>query len=225
MAAAATEWFLKTTWSETDQADFFARLKRSRSVGHKAQYLVRQARELENVGSPELLPAAISLLDKMLAEFPEPFFLSQAHGQKASCLGKLGKVDEAITHYRLALDAEKTFPNLRTGVVHDFGIFVAENKLSQLYDEALIALDKMRMPGTPFPNDVFREYGIRALIAEDRGELESAKKFAQTGLESAAKDRSGFRNHPDFGLVKDKETKFYKAVEAIAAKHIQSFSN
>ena len=225
MAADSTDWYTKTTWTETDQADFFTRLKKSRGAGQKAQYLVVQARRLEATGSPELLPAALSLLDKMLAEFPEPFFLSQAHGQKANCLSKLGKSDEALAHYRLALDAERKFPNLRTAVLHDFGIFVVQNKMSQLYGEVLTVLDTMKLPGSPFPYNVFRDYGIRALIAEERGENENARKFAQTALDTAAKDSSGFRNHPNFGLVKDRDTTFYQAVEAVAAKHIHSFSN
>ena len=225
MAAASTDWFTKTTWTEADQADFFARLKKSRGAGHKAQYLVVQARRLEETGSPELLPAALSLLDKMLTEFPEDFFLSQAHGQKANCLWKIGKADEALVHYRLALDAERKFPNLRTAVLHDFGVFVVQNKLSHLYDEALNVLDTMKIPGTPFPYNVFRDCGIRALVAEERGEIENARKWAQAALDAAAKNASGFRNHPNFGLVKDRETEFYKAVEAVATKHIQSFSN
>jgi hypothetical protein len=67
----ATDWFRKTSWSETDQADFFARLKRSRGASNKAQYLRIQASHLEGVGSPGLLRASLTLLDK-----ETPFFKS-----------------------------------------------------------------------------------------------------------------------------------------------------
>jgi len=65
----ANDWFRKTSWGEADQADFFTRLKRSRTAGNKAQYLRIQASHLEGAGSPEFLRAAITLLDKMLTEF------------------------------------------------------------------------------------------------------------------------------------------------------------
>jgi hypothetical protein len=47
----ANDWYRKTTWSEADQADFFARFKRSRTPYNKAQYLRIQANYLEGVGS------------------------------------------------------------------------------------------------------------------------------------------------------------------------------
>jgi tetratricopeptide (TPR) repeat protein len=197
----ANDWYTKTSWNDADQADFFAHLKRSRGAGNKAEYLVRQADRLERVGSPELLQAAIMLLDKMLAEFPEPFRLTEAYGQKASCLRKLGDLDQAIVNYRRALEAEQKFPNHRTQVLHEFGRLVVENKLTQLYDEALAVLDEMELPGRKFPSQIYKGYGIRALIAAHKGEIESAWKLAQVALDAAAKDHSGFRYHPNLGLV------------------------
>jgi tetratricopeptide (TPR) repeat protein len=221
----ANDWFTKTSWSGADQADFYAHLKRSRKASNRAQYLRVQADRLERVGSPELLQAAIVLLDKMLAECPELTQLAWAYSQKASCLAKLGDLDQAVALCRRALEAERKFPNSRSQASNDFGRLVAENRIMQLYDEALAVLDGMKHPGTQFPSDVYKSFGIRALIAADRGEIESAPKFAKVALNAAAKDHSGFRYHPNFGLVQDRESRFHKTIEAVANGRGQSFLN
>ena len=221
----ANDWFTKSSWNEADQADFFAHFKRSRGASNKAQYLRVQADRLERTGSPELLQAAIVLLDKMLAEFPEVTQLALACCQKANCLAKLGDRDQALAYYRHALDAERKFPFSRTQTLHDFGIFVVENKMTQFYDEALAVLEEMKLPGSEFPSDVYKGYGIRALIAAHKGEIEKAKEFAGIALGAARKEHSGLRYHPTFGLVQNRESGFYQAIETIVTSHVQSFAN
>jgi tetratricopeptide (TPR) repeat protein len=218
----ADDWFTKKTWSEADQADFFARLKRTRTPHHKANYLWVQARELDNVGLPL---EAMTLLDKVLSEFPEPFWLPLVCQLKAEIFVKFGDLDQAIAFYRRALDIERKHPNHRTQAVYDFGKLVTENKMTMLYDEALAVLKEMETPGTKFPDAVYKINGIFAVVAEHKGQVEEAKKFAQAALDAAVKDKSDFRHHPKFGLVKDKKSKFYETIEAIAAKDIQSFPN
>ena len=211
----ANDWFRKTTWSEADQADFFARLKRSRGAGNKAQYLRIQAYHLEETHDPKLIRAAIPLLDKMIAEFPEQGELASALSQKASCLGALGLLNEAIDCYREAFDAQRKFPQRRTRAWLEFGRFVCDHKIVNSYDEAWAILDELKYV-SPFPVDVYELHGIRAIIAAHKGNSESAKQFAKTAMECAAATNSGFRYHPTVGLVRDKETPFYKSVEAIA---------
>jgi tetratricopeptide (TPR) repeat protein len=196
------DWYSKTTWTEADQADFFARLKRSRTAHNKANYLWVQARELDKVG---LSHKAMMLLNKVLTEFPEPYWLPLVCKLKAEIFVKIGNLDEAIAFYRRAL--------------------VVENKMMPLYDEALAVLDEMELPGKKFPVQIYKKNGILAIIAAHKRQSENARKFAQIALDAVAKDNSGFRYHPKFGLVQDQESKFYNAVEAIAISHIQSFSN
>ena len=213
----ATDWFRKTTWREADQADFYARLKRCRTTYNKAQYLRIQACHLEGVGSPEMLKKSLELLDKMFAEFPEQSQLATAYQQKASCLAKLGNIGGAISNYQRALETERQYPRVKSYAFMEFGKLVALNKLARFYDEALAALEaELVSRGIQFPSDTFNAYGIRSLIAAERGLAQKAKEFAQVALEAAAKDHSGLRYHPEAGLVRDRETPFYKSVEAIA---------
>ena len=212
----ANDWFRKTIWDEADQADFFARLKRSRTTYNKAQYLRIQASHLEGVGLPELLKASLMLLDKMLAEFPEKTQLASAFGQKASCLAKLGEIDHAIAYYQRALKTEGEFPNVKTNAFMQFGRLVVENNLTKLFDEALEELKELDSRGIKFPSDIYQAFGIRSIIAATRGEAGKAKEFAKIALEAADKAHSGLRYHSTVGLVRDKETPFYKTVRAIA---------
>jgi tetratricopeptide (TPR) repeat protein len=213
----ANDWFRKTSWSEADQADFFVRLKRCRTAYNKAQYLRIQAFHLEGVGSYEMLRASLELLEKMFAEFPEQTQLASAYNQKASCLAKLGDIDNAIVNYQCALETERKFPRVKTNAFMDFGKLVAENKLMRFYDEALTVLEaELNSRGIQFPADTFNAFGIRSLIAAQRGQTQEARKFAKVALEAAAKIDSGLRYHPTVGLVRDKETSFYKSVRAIA---------
>jgi len=213
----ANDWFRKTTWSEADQADFFARLKRCRTTCNKAQYLRIQAGHLEEVGSQELVRSSLELLDKMLAEFPEQIQLASAYNQKASCLAKLGDIENAIANYQRALETEREFPQVKTYAFINFGKLVAERKLTQFFDEALSILEKgLNSRGIAFPSDTFNAFGIRSIVAAQRGQIDRAKEFAKIALEAAEKIHSGFRYHSSVGLVRDKETSFYKSVQAIA---------
>jgi tetratricopeptide (TPR) repeat protein len=213
----ANDWFRKTTWSEADQADFFARLKRSRGDGMKAQFLRIQAYHLEETQSLELVRVAVTLLDKMLIEFPQasPSELPSAYNQKATCLAALGKNGEAIDCYRLALDAERK-TKCRTRAWLDFGRFICERMLFELFDEAVAILDEFKLNGLLFPIDTYEFSGIHAIIAARKRDIAKAKQFAAAALKAAAETKSGLRYHPTIGLVRDKETPFYKSVQAIA---------
>jgi tetratricopeptide (TPR) repeat protein len=225
----ANDWCRKTTWSEADKADFFSRLSRR---GDKTKYLLIQANSLEEVGSPELLKASIALWDQLIVEFVNDATfthhreLAVAYNRKAGCYLKLGDVENAIANYRRVFAIERDLGSPATLTFFDFGKLVAEKHLRDHFDEALIALDAgAKYLGKHLPADTFNLFGIRSLIAAQKGEIEKAKEFAQIALEAAAKDKSDIRYHSKFGLVKDRESKFYDAIEAIATSDIQSFSN
>jgi tetratricopeptide (TPR) repeat protein len=216
------DWYTRKTWTEADQADYFSRLNRSRTPHHKAQYLWVQARELHDAG---LTREAIPLLDKMLAECPEPFFMPLVCMTKAECLNALGDVKAALESYRLGLEVERKRPNHRTEACYDFGKLVVEHKLTRHYNEALAILDKMGDSECALPSQIYRENGIRAIIAAHKKQFQKAKDYARVALKAAHKRDSGFRRHRKFGLVKNPESAFYDAIEAIAASDTKSFSD
>ena len=225
----SNDWCKKKTWSEADKADFFSRLSRR---GDKSKYLSIQANILEEVGSPELLKASIALLDQLIVEFVNDVTfthhrqLAAAYNRKAGCYLKLGDVENAVADYRRVFAVERELGSPATLAFFNFGKLVAEKHLRDHFDEALTVLDAgAKYLGKHLPADTFYLFGIRSLIAAQKGEIEKAKEFARIALETAAKDNSGIRYHPKFGLVKNRESKFYEAIEAIATSHIQSFSS
>lgn len=225
----ANDWCKKKSWSEADKADFYSRLSRR---GDKAKYLEIQADCLEAAGSPELLKASISLREELidLLKRDETFHLvrpiAMAYEKKAGCYLKLGDIENAIADYRQVFAIERELGSPTTLAFFRFGRLVAENHLRDYFDEALTALDAgEKYIGKHLPADTFYFLGIRSIIAAQKGEIEKSQKLAKVALEAAHKDNSGIHYHPNFGLVEDKESKFYEAIEAIATNHIQSFSN
>lgn len=223
----ANDWCKKKTWNEADQADFYSRLSRR---GDKTKYLEIQAASLETAGSPELLKASISLWEQLIDELKREVFytprkVAKAYYQRAGCYLKLGDIENAIADYRHVFAIEREVGSPTTLAFFDFGKLVVEKRLRVHFDEALTALDAgAKYLGKHLPADTFYLFGIRSLIAAQKGEVEKSKEFAKVALEAAQKDNSGIRHHPKFGLVNDRESKFYEAIEAIATNHIQSFA-
>jgi hypothetical protein len=54
-----------------------------------------------------------------------------------------------------------------------------------------------------FAADHFRWHAAKSLIARALGNLDEARKHARIALAAASKQNSGFRYHPDVGLVGD----------------------
>jgi tetratricopeptide (TPR) repeat protein len=209
-----TDWFRRTTWSDADREDFNARLKRSRGEGNKAQYLRIQAGHLADVGHHT---AAIELLDRLFAEFPQRIELAQAHRQKAESLAKLGQIEAAVKEYRVALQTERDFPNVQTNAWLDFGWLVVERQLRDYYHEVSQVLDEFRdEDGLKFPAIEYRYAAIQALLADYRGEKAQAREFAQRAVVEAAKDHSGLHYHPTVGLVGSERNAFANRLRTLA---------
>jgi hypothetical protein len=107
---------------------------------------------------------------------------------------------------------------VKTYAFIEFGKLVVENKLTEFFDEALAALEELNSRGIQFPMDIYHAFGIRSVISAQRGEDGKAKEFAKIAIEAAAEVHSGLRYHATIGLVRDKETSFFKSVTAIAEK-------
>ena len=209
-----TERFRRTTWTDADRQDFNARLKRCRSASSKAQYLRLQALHLTEAGHHD---GTIELLDRLFSEFPDSIDIAQAHTQKGESLAKLGRTDEAIDEYRAALHREREFPNVRTNTWLDFGWFVLEQQLTQLYEEVGRALEEFRVEdGLKFPANEYRYAAMQSLLADARGEKGRAREFAKQALAEAAKDLSGLRYHPTVGLVGSERGSFANRLKTLA---------
>ena len=189
------DWFRNTTWNEAVEQSFNEKLHRAK---RKEQYLRIQACTLAR-SHPEV---ALQLLDRYFAS-KDDFDRAQAYVDRATALLALGRVNEAIESYKAALAREAESPNLQTLAYLDLPFLIATRGIREKYDDAIHALEKYktRLASLAFPADRFRWHAAYALISAERNDAANAKVHAQSALEAAALDHSGFRYHPTVGLV------------------------
>jgi hypothetical protein len=210
-----TDWYRRTTWTEDDQREFFARNARSRGPDSKEQYVRIQAETLLGTRRPNLAEAALTLLEQNLRDYPTALFRAATFDAAGRCCASLGKVDEAVAYFRNALSREKEFPGLGTNACFHFAKLVVEAKRENLYDEALSAAEGFGHP--VFPAHAYYLNGIRAVVAARDGDGGLAQVHATTALHAAAVRDTGLshdRGH--LGTVADRSTSFHEALELIA---------
>jgi len=175
---AKSEWFRRITWTDEDRREFTARLGRSRSTFHKAQYLRIQALHLERDADPPRPDAALELLDQLLHNYPEPFELAAALEQRARCLRQLGHSAEALNACCQALEMERRYPNVRGTAYLEYAELVLELQRSDLYEEAVVLLVE-RSAEEPFPFLQYRSRVARAFLCERLGREVEARDSAR----------------------------------------------
>lgn len=188
------DWYRNQTWNEAIASRFFEKLKRARQ---KEQYLRIQASILAQT-HPEV---ALDLLDRYFT-LPDDFDHAQAYVDRATALRALGRTDEAIASLENALSFEDQNPRVRTNAYLDLPFMVATNAIESWYGRARELLDASP-ERLMFPIDHFRWHAAKALIAVAEGDGVHAKQHAKAAIEASERVHSGFRYHPDVGLVDD----------------------
>lgn len=193
------EWFRRRTWTESDRAEFFTRLARSRSSFHKAQYARIQAFELHRAGYAH---AALELLDKIVESWMADAQRASVHHQRAECLRDLGRDADALEAYRETFAEQRVERSYLTNAHVEFAWWVAVTGKSELFEEAISVLEEFSRHGSiAFPAAVYLAEGARALIHHARGDSESATAHARRALGAAEAKESGLRYHQNVGLV------------------------
>jgi len=208
------EWFRCKTWTSADREQFFARLRPTRTVEKKAQYLRVQAVELLTTGTAEGAEAARELVEVLLKDYAIPFELAQAYLIKGECLERARDLPGAIAVYRQSLEAQRVYPNVRTTAPLAFGWLVATHPFPEHYEEPLRVLDEFE--DSAFPLSRYRTYGARALINDALGRDSAAKKWAALALDAASAQHSGFRYHPRLGLVENPDERIRARLRELA---------
>jgi hypothetical protein len=209
------DWFRRSTWSDNDRDEFETRLRRARPTG-RAQYLRIQAFHLADAGRDDLLSPALELLRRLLAEYPESGEVAAAEHLRAKCHERMGDTLLAVEAYRAAMEAERRRPTIRTDAALDFALFVSRRSLASLFAEVSSILDEHVDDLRPFPIQRFKFHAARALLAVSR-EPEKARNDAALALKEAAATDSGFRYHPQVGLVGDTDETVRQRLERLAA--------
>jgi tetratricopeptide (TPR) repeat protein len=190
---AAAEWFRNEEWNPTIEEHFFKKLSRAKD---KAQYLKIQAGCL----SKRYPQVALQLLNKFFALEGNSIFRAEAFLHEAQAYLSVGAKQKAIESFQKALQREREFPNVVTNACSEYGLLVATEKISDLFDDVLKVLQGHKAV-LLFPIEQFLWYGIHALITEARGEHQAAKEYAAKALHFSVLTHSGLRYHPKLGLV------------------------
>lgn len=194
------DWYRRKTWTNRDEEEFFAKLKRARVEG-RAQYLKIQAIELVETKEKYLLDIAEELLNKVLTEYPERKI------ETSSVLHTLGDIYrlranyvKALEYYGQSLDFEKKFPNVITTSYLDFSELAVKTASINLYDftEALLE-DKLAQQ--LFPLAKYKMCSILSIINHEKGNLGKAKYYYDLAEENANAETSGLRYHKHLGVV------------------------
>jgi len=205
------DWFRSPDWSPTAQADFEARLKRSRDWNH-AQYIRIKGLALREA---ELVKPA---RDFGSASFDQGL----GHDfEKAGTLEHLGDSyrntePERATHYYRRLLSEHPTLNGTTATVE---IALAELEMAKGRradtDEALKLLNSFLERGTSqFPNVLFRWHLVLIDVAQATGEKETVQRAARTALDLASRGPVSPR-HKDVGVV-DADAKTLRRLRQLA---------
>jgi len=195
----SNDWFRHTSWSEGDEREFFARLKRARK---KDQYLLIQALTLLETRDKHLAASALGLLDTLLGQGVDAVFLSSAHLARAEALVALDRLPEAVDGFRAALDARRAFPNAINYAELAFLWSVARLRREEYYEEALAAVrDFQSASDLALPVNAYQYYGALALIADDRRHTAEARRWANRAMRAASVTKGPFSRHPNFGTL------------------------
>jgi tetratricopeptide (TPR) repeat protein len=207
-------WYRRTSWTAADQAQFEERIRRSRGPDSKAQYMRIQADTLRQTAKPELLRAALELLQRSFREFPGAMDCALAFECAGQCCEQLGDHERAIDFYQRALARERDFPGIGTNACFRLGKLVAEHRRSDLYDDALAALERFGRPA--FPWHAYMTNAIRGIITAARGDRSLARKFAQVAMEAAQVRDAGW-GRDGTGVVNDQDTRLHEMIRQLAS--------
>jgi tetratricopeptide (TPR) repeat protein len=159
--------------------------------------------------------STLELLDHMLDAYPQSSELAAAHWCRADCLAGLGQLDEAFEALRTSLATERDAPNWRTTAYLTFGWLAIRHRRTDLYDEALAALDEFGGREL-LPRQQYEAAAIRALVFEAKGDHHDAASSARRALDAAAKTDSGLRYHKHLGLVVERDPRIHRELERLA---------
>lgn len=206
------DWFRNEEWTAEIETAFEAKLSRARD---KAQYLLLQAGHLTG-SHPEV---ALALIDRYFAAGGN-LSLASAHEIRAHANLSLGQLSEAISAFEAALSREKEFPNWRTRAAFDLAKLIVDCEMTERYYRAQELLDELRYRLT-FPADRYIWAGTAAVISAWQGHLDEGRALAREALSAATATHSGFRYHPDVGLVRSADDDFRARLTALANGHAE----
>lgn len=198
------EWYRKTTWTKTDEEEFWGKIKRSRSPYNKSQFIRLQAYELYHTKKSKLVKVAELLLLKLLAEYRDDSQVGSAYDLLGNIYCEYGDFEKAISYYKDAIDFESVYPNSTTNAYLNYSELIVKNGKIESYNYVEELLE-IRLKHITFPFQFYTAYSILSIINKHNGNIDKAVLYAALANDNAAKESSGFRYHKTLGLVTERD--------------------
>ena len=203
------DWFRNGDWSPKIEADFQARLGRTRS--QRDQYLVIQAITIES-SHPK---AALRLIEQYFATKTSDSHDVRALNARARAYLALGDDESAIKAMKQVLEIEGIRPSHKTNVFVEYPYLVATKGIRSEFADAVSVLES-RSGDVAFPVIRFKWHAARCLIHRAENQGAHAREQARLALEAAETKDSGFRWHKNLGLVGEDYKATIREIQQIA---------
>jgi tetratricopeptide (TPR) repeat protein len=199
---AKDDWFRSEVWDKTTRAAFEARLARSRTPFHRAQYLAIQGSTLTATEKRREISAGRALLERVITDYPDEVLqVANAHSALADSYLREDRLSEAVEHLRLCLILEsgRHFQHraeLRLSEV----LLAGDPSETELVEVA--ALLNEAADQAFFHVEAWRIAVARARLRGKLGDAKGAARHAQEALALLADNTPKLPRHPDVGLIK-----------------------
>jgi tetratricopeptide (TPR) repeat protein len=216
---ASDDWYRNTAWSNDIEADFEARLKRSRGAFNKAQYLRIQASYLLDSSDLKTQLVGVRQMERLINDFPsEEFSVIFGQEQLGDFYLKVGDFDKAEKYFRVVMEYYENNKS-RSGTSAKADLKLAETILTagktDKLDEAYRICKNYPVSELTFNNDKFYYAELVAHICDELDKADEAKDYAKTAIEISKITEPQFYRHKTVGLVKASD-KQLRTLEQIA---------
>lgn len=219
------DWYRNTSWNDQIQAEFEARLKRSRGNFHKAQYLRIQASYLLNSSVNTFQEKGIEYMERVIKDYPEEYSSTIfGNEQLGDYYLNNNLFDKAEEHFRIVVKHYYSKDRNGTTGLADLKLCQTILKSEQIekYNEAYkIATEKFKETGgnLMMNSDKFYYANLMANLCYKMDNKNEASEFATVALELSNISEPEFNRHKTVGLVKANKEQL-KQLEIIKMKNI-----
>ncbi len=202
---ANEDWYRNKTWNNEVEADFEARLKRSRGAFNKAQYLRIQASYLLDISDKKTQLVGVSLMERLIRDYPTEKF-SAIFAQEQLGDFYLDKKDykqaehffRVVTHYY-----QDTKSRGGTSTLGDLKLAetILRSNQTDKFEEAYQFVSDYPISDLIFNDSKFYYAELRTQLCDAMNKKAEAKEFAKTAIELSKIAKPQFSRHKTVGLV------------------------
>jgi len=202
---ANDDWYRNKSWDNEVEADFEARLKRSRGAFNKAQYLRIQASYLLDSSDKKIQLVGVSLMERLIKDYPTEEF-SAIFGQEQLGDFYLDKKDyKQAEHFFRVVTNYYQDTKSRSGTTTLGDLKLAETILrsnqTEKFEEAYQLVIDYPISDLTFNDSKFYYTELRTQLCDAMNKKAEAKEFAKTAIELSKITKPQFSRHKTVGLV------------------------